>query len=274
MDTKDNKKQGVYLSNFVAIAISFFVLVLAFATGFFARSYFKEKPTANTTANVQPTKVTIQPKKSAASLDKIKEVFNKSVIKFGDPNSKVIFIEISDPSCPFCSAASGTNEIIYQTLRREALKLTSIGGTYVAPVEEMKKLVDDGKASYALLYRNGHGSGEMGMKALYCAFELGKFWPVNDLIMNNDGYNLLNTTVKNDKNKVEDLVAFLKNVVDQNKLRLCLKSGKYDTRLQEDETLGNSLDLGGTPNFYVNNMLFEGAYSFTDIKPTVDSFLK
>ncbi len=200
-------------------------------------------------------------------------MFNKAVIKFGDTKRKVIFVEASDPSCPYCSIASGQNPELNKQAG-DRFKLVADGGSYVAPVVEMRKLVDAGKASYALIYRNGHGAGEMAMKALYCAFEQGKFWEAHDLIMSGDGYNLVNNTVKNDKGKTNELVAFLAGAVDQSALRSCLDSGKYDGRLAEDTRLGDSLNIGGTPGFYVNDKFYPGAYSFADMQSTVDGFLK
>ena len=60
------------------------------------------------------------------------------------------------------------------------------------------------------------------MKALYCAYDQGKFWQVHDLLYSNDGYNLLNNTVQNDKGKSQQLVDFLKSVVNANDLKSCI----------------------------------------------------
>ncbi len=272
--TKEAKalKEGVYLSNFVAMGISLFVLVLAFAAGFFAKAYFGvTAPGSKTGAVVDTTGA--QPTKTAVTLDQVKDVFNKAHIKFGDAKKKVIFVEASDPSCPYCSIASGQNGPL-NISAGDRFKLVADGGTYEAPVVEMKKLVDQKKASFALIYRNGHGAGEMGMKALYCAFDQGKFWEAEELIMSATGYDLLNNTVKNDKGKTNELVAFLAPAVDQNSLRTCLESGKYDGRLAEDTKLGDSLGIGGTPGFFVNATAYAGAYSFADMRSTVESFFK
>lgn len=265
-----DKKTGVYLSNLVALGGSFFILVLAFAAGFFAKAYY----TGNSRV-VAPTgsAVGTQQVEKTASLDEIKDVFNKSVIKFGDTKSKVVILEASDPSCPYCSIASGKNSDLNNQIG-DRFKLVKDGGTYEAPVDEIRKLVDAGKVSYALIYRNGHGNGEMGMKAFYCAFEAGKFWPVHDLIMGGTGYNLLNETIKNDKSKSGELASFLSSAIDQNQMKTCLDSGKYDSKIQEESSLGDSIGLGGTPAFYVNDKSFAGAYSFTDMRADVESFLK
>jgi protein-disulfide isomerase len=141
-------------------------------------------------------------------------------------------------------------------------------------VLEMKKLVDEGKASYALIYSPGHGNGEMGMKALYCGNELGKYWEVNDKIMNNAGYVLMNETVMNDKTKAGEVANFLKSVVDVNKMKACLEDSKWDNRLAEDMKLASELGSQGTPNFYVNNTIFAGAYDFKDMESIVTSALQ
>lgn len=272
MESKEHKKDGIYLSNFVAMGLSFFILVLAFAAGFFAKAYFGgTAPGAKTNPVVDTTGA--QPEKTAVTLAQVKDVFNKSVIKFGDSKRKVIFVEASDPSCPYCSIASGQNGEL-NISAGDRFKLVADGGTYEAPVIEMRKLVDEKKASYALIYRNGHGNGEMAMKALYCAFDAGKFWEAHDLLMSGPGYDLINNTVKNDKGKTAELTAFLATAIDQNTLKSCLDGGKYDTRMAEDTKLGDTLGAGGTPGFFVNDKAYAGAYSFADMRPTVEGLLK
>jgi protein-disulfide isomerase len=151
--------------------------------------------------------------------------------------------------------------------------LVKDGGAYIAPVLEMKKLVDEGNASFVWLYFNGHGNGELATKALYCAHEKGKFWEAHDLMMTSAGYDLINNVVKNDKAQAGKLIDFLKpaNVAD---LKTCLDSGKYDDRLASDMSLAASLGVSGTPGFFVNETNFAGAYSFKDMESVVTSALK
>jgi len=206
------------------------------------------------------------------SLAQVKDAFNKSFIKFGDAKKKITFVEISDPSCPYCHIAGGMDKELNN--QSGQFKMVADGGTYIAPVPEMKKLVDSGQASYALIYYPGHGNGEMAAKALYCGFAQGKFWEINDLVMNNDGYNLLNNTVKNDKTKSSDLAQFLSSVVDPTVMKTCLDSGKYDKQLADDQKLAVALGVQGTPGFFVNATPFAGAYSFSDMQPAVNEALK
>lgn len=228
---------------------------------------------ATTTTTTAANPGTAQP---SITLDTIKGLFGKDLIKFGDAKSKVLFVEISDPSCPYCQAATGLNPKLNQQIdpTNNTFKLISDGGKYDPPVLEMKKLVDAGKASLVYIYYPGHGNGEMGMKALYCAQEKGKFWDANGLLMSDSGYTLMNTTVQNDKTKSQVVADFLKNVVDPAFMKSCLDSGKYDARLASDKALAASLGVQGTPGFFVNTTNFAGAYNYTDMKSAVDAALK
>ncbi len=227
----------------------------------------KGAATTGTTTQQAPAAV------PAVSLNTIKGLFSKDLIKFGDASRKVLFVEMSDPSCPYCHAADGQDHAIYKSLGA-TFQLVADGGKYVSPTVEMKKLVDSGQASFVYIYYPGHGNGEMGMKALYCANEKGKFWEAHNLIMNDAGYTLMNTTVKNDKTQSQAVADFLKSVVDPSFMKTCLDSGKYDARLQSDQALATSLSIQGTPDFYVNSTNFPGAYSYTDMASTVTSALK
>jgi len=207
------------------------------------------------------------------TIDKIKEAFNKSLIKFGSAASKVIFIEVADPSCPYCQIAAGKNAELNKQAG-ERFTLVADGGTYVAPIPEMKKLVDSGKAAFAWFYTPGHGNGELGTKALYCANEKGKFWAVHDKLMTSEGYKLLNETVRNDKAKSGEMAEFLSSAVNPEEMKECLDSGKYDGRLAEDSAIASGLGVNGTPAFFVNSVKYAGAYSFKEMEPSVNEALK
>jgi protein-disulfide isomerase len=210
-----------------------------------------------------------QPK---VDLAQIKDLFNKDLIKFGNADSKLLFVEASDPSCPYCHIAGGLNGPL-NTSAGPQFTLVKDGGTYVAPVPEMKKLVQEGKASFIWMYFNGHGNGELATKALYCAYEKGKFWEAHDLLMTEKGYDLQNNVVKNDVAQSGKMADFLKSANIEG-LKACLESGKYNDRLNSDMALGSTLGVSGTPGFYVNDTNFAGAYSFKDMESLVTSALK
>lgn len=266
---KEEKKN--YLTHILVVLLIF----ASFALGsLYTRVKYLEKG-ATTTATAPTTNQTAAapPAAPVISLDRVKDAFNKSLIKFGDVNKKLILVEVADPSCPFCHIAGGYNGELNKQVG-DRFKLVADGGTYVAPVPEFKKLLDSGKASFAYIYSPGHGNGEMGTKAMYCAKEKGKFWEVHDKLMTNDGYNLMNNTVKNDKTKSAEIADFLKSVYDPTELKKCLDSGKYDAQLQSDIGLATSLGTQGTPGFFVNATNFAGAYSYKDIESTVKTALQ
>jgi len=165
------------------------ILALTFSTGMF---YAKSKSTggsAGVTTQAAPTaspqQQQQQPQAVNVSMDQIRGLFGNGNITFGDKNSKLVLVEFSDPSCPYCSAAGGLNPTLNKQMGTQFV-LTSDGGSYVAPVPEMKKLVDSGKAAMVWVYARGHGNGELSTQALYCANEKGKFWAVHDLLMATD----------------------------------------------------------------------------------------
>lgn len=211
-------------------------------------------------------------KQPSVTLDTIKGLFNKDLIKFGDKNKKLVFVEVSDPSCPYCHLASGKNKELAAEQTR--FQLVEDGGTYVSPGIEMKKLVDQGKASYVWIFNIGHGNGELGAKALYCANEKGKFWQAHDLLFNNDGYKLMNDVVKNDISKSAEMASFLSKAVDSKFMQSCLSSDKYKARIAADIAVAKSLGVGGTPGFFVNATNYSGAVSFAEMEATVNAALK
>ena len=216
------------------------------------------------TATTQQTAPT-----TTVSLDTIKSLWSKNLIKFGDANNKNLFVEVVDPSCPYCHAAGGYDAEVGSSMGSQ-FTYASAGGSYQPPVTAMESLVKAGKASMVFVYFPGHGNGEMGMKALYCAFDQGKFWEANALLMSNAGYNLMNNTVQNDKTKSGVIADFLKGVLDENSLKSCIDSGKYDSRLTDEQNLASTtLGISGTPGFFINATEFAGAYSWSDMQSAV-----
>lgn len=226
-----------------------------------------------TIAGTQQPAAPGQPAAVQVTDDQIKALFVKENLSFGDPNAKLKFVEFSDPSCPFCHVAAGQNPELSAQMG-EQFKPVSAGGTYIPPVVEMKKLVDEGKAAFVMIYQNGHGAGEVATKAMYCADEKDAFWPVHDKLMTNEGYNLINDTIKNDNANAPALAEFISDVIDPAFMTECITSGKYDDRIAKDQQTASTLGVSGTPGFFVNTKNFAGAYSFTDMKADVDAALK
>lgn len=211
-----------------------------------------------------------QPTPKPLEMAQVKGLFKKGNITFGDTNAKALVVEFSDPSCPYCHAAAYGADEIFQG----RFKTVENGGTYQSPVQNFRKLAEEGKIGYALLYANGHGNGELAAQALYCAYDQGKYWESHDLLYSKAGYDLINDTVKNDVAKGPLLVDFLATVVDTVALQACLDNKTYAPKLAADMQTAQSLGFGGTPMFIVNTQRFPGAYNFTDIEPTLTDAMK
>lgn len=261
MDSKNS-----FLTTPVSILLSSFVIAIAILLhGGIIKIGGAITTGAAVTPSAQPAVAPVAPQAPKVTLDNIKALFNDKNIVYGNKNSKNLLVEVADPSCPYCHIAAGHNgELNKQAGDR--FKLVSDGGTYIAPVPEMKKLVDQGKAAFVWIYTPGHGNGEMGTKALYCANEKGKFWQIHDKLMSAEGYDLLNNQVKNDKTKSQEIANFLSDVFNVNDMKSCIDSGKYDAKLQEDISTASKLGVSGTPGFYVNTTNFAGAYSWKDME--------
>jgi protein-disulfide isomerase len=260
-------------------ALIFFGVVIVALVGGIGYMIGKVNTLEKGTTTTAQTATTQQAAPTSAPLDiaTIKGIFNKNVVKFGDANRKLLVVEVSDPSCPYCHVANGEDPELASQMGSQ-FTYVSKGGTYQPPLPEIRKLVDSGEASYAFVFFPGHTAGELAAKALYCAFDQGKFWQAHDLLYNNNGYNLLNNTVHNDKANSGILANYLKGVLDATALKTCLDSGKYDSRLTDESNLAQSTLFdpqgGGTPTFVLNTTRFGGAYSWTDMKAAADAALK
>jgi protein-disulfide isomerase len=213
------------------------------------------------------------------TMDQVKSLFTNENLAFGDSTRKLLIVEFSDPSCPFCHLAAGKNLELSESVQGGRFKLLSQGGSYIAPVPEFKKLVDEGKASYVWLYTYGHANGELASQALYCADEKGKFWEAHDLLFSAAGYKLLNPqeydqNAKERTANTDQISEFLKNVIDVSFMKQCVGSGKYVQKVKSDEAKASEFGVQGTPGFFINTTPYNGAYSFNDMKATVDEALK
>jgi protein-disulfide isomerase len=204
--------------------------------------------------------------------DQILALFQTDNMTFGNKDSNLLIVEVADPSCPYCHIAAGLNPELNKSAGSQ-FTLVADGGSFVAPVPEIRKLVEEGKAGYVWIYSNGHGNGEMGTKAMYCAYENGKFWEVHGLLFTSAGYDIINNTIKNDKGQAQTLANFLASAMNAQEMVSCLNSGKYDDRIAADQATANSLGVTGTPGYFINTRMFPGAYSFTEMQSTIEAAL-
>ena len=87
----------------VIIGLAFSVGVLWQKVENLSKNTTAQPAAVGTTANATPKPVTI---------DQIKSYFTDGYIYFGDANRDNLFVEIADPSCPYCHIAAGKNQVI------------------------------------------------------------------------------------------------------------------------------------------------------------------
>ena len=214
---------------------------------------------SNLNLSGNPTQPSPKPTPVIVAESQLSSLVSTQGIVMGDKNSKLKFVEFSDPSCPFCSLASGNPKF-----------LNSYPG-YIPPVPEIKKLVQEGKASYTWVYLPTHGNGELAAQAIYCANEKGKFWEVHDKLMVGDGYDLIENQIKNDTSKVGTLSDYLKDIVDPSFINSCVSSGKYKDVLNKDITVATEWKANATPTFFVNIEQVNGS-NFSDFSSLIQKY--
>lgn len=258
-----------------AVLLSSIILAVGFIIGLGNLGNALKGTASTTTAGTTTDTGTPTTTGTAANvtMDQLRGLFdNPAAITFGDRNSKLILVEFSDTSCPYCHIAGGKNPELNRQFGSQ-FTLVQDGGTYVAPIPEFKKLVDQGQAAFVYVYTTGHRNGKLANAALFCAHEKGKFWEAHDLLMNNTAYSLINDTIKNDTNNSGKLADYLSSTVDKGFMEDCLKSQKYAAQVDAGEQIAASFGVSGTPGIFVNTTNFAGAYSFNDMKSAVDAAL-
>ncbi len=159
----------------------------------------------------------------------------------GDKNAPVTIVEFSDFQCPFCQR--------------------------IQPV--LLDLLAKYKGQVRVSYRDFplsviHSRAKQAAEAARCAGEQGKFWEYHDRLY-----------ADNTKLSEQDLLAHAKELgLDEQPFGACLTSGKYAAAVDEDEKAGERVGVSGTPAFFVNGVVLEGAQPITAFQNLIDSELK
>lgn len=260
-------------------AVTQYLMVILLVVGSYFLGFYKAKTeflekSANTVAAVAQPAQAAEPAAKPVDLAQVDNLFkDENTIVLGSRDAKIKFVEFSDASCPFCHVAAGLNPQLSKQMNPQFTPVAD-GGSYVPPVQEIRKLVEAGKAALAWIYTPGHGNGELGTIALYCANEQGKFWEAHDKLMSNAGYTLMNDKVKNDRTKFGDVASLMNGVLDTAKLKSCLDSKKYEGHVSSDPQIAQEFGYGATPTFFINDKVVEGASSWDQaFKKIVDPLL-
>lgn len=158
----------------------------------------------------------------------------------GNKDATVTIVTFSDYQCPFCSRAEATVD------------------------EVMKKY--DGKLK--LVFRDFplefHNNAKGAAQASECAEEQGKFWEMHRAMFA-------------DQNKLDNtsLVATAGTIgLNVDAFKSCLESGKYASEVDKDMEEGKEYGVTGTPAFFINGIMLEGAQPIEAFSQIIDAELK
>jgi protein-disulfide isomerase len=157
----------------------------------------------------------------------------------GPRQAAVTIVEFSDFQCPFCANA--------QAVLRQVLE------TYPGDVK--------------LVYRHfpleRHSQAKLAAEAAECAAQQGKFWEYHD--------QLFASAAELTRTRLQSLAETVG--LEPQGFSTCLESGASAARVAEDLAAGKKAGVVGTPTFFVNGRMLEGAQPFAAFKKIVDLYL-
>ncbi|MBX3025776.1 DsbA family protein [bacterium] len=157
----------------------------------------------------------------------------------GPADAKVTIIEFSDYECPFCKRAE-------------------------ASVEQVKETYGD---KVRIAYRNYplpfHQSARPAAQAALCANEQGKFWAMHDKLMAAKDLSAAN------------LQQIASDVgLDRKKFDECVAAERGKEMIEQDLAAGQAAGVNGTPAFFINGRLLDGAQPFEKFQEIIDEELE
>lgn len=155
----------------------------------------------------------------------------------GNPKAKITIVEFSDFECPFCARSQAT---LRQILDRY--------GDEVRIVFKHRPL-------------EFHKNARKAHKAAIAAHRQGKFKEAKEFLFSN--YNRLG-----DDKLYEEMVS--KFGLNKEKFFSDMNSEDAERILKADEELADSLKVGGTPTFFINGVMLEGAYPFEEFETIIN----
>jgi protein-disulfide isomerase len=108
-----------------------------------------------------------------------------------------------------------------------------------------------------------HPNAAKAAEAAHCAGEQGKYWEMHAKLFSNQR-----------ALEVPALKGYAKDLkLDQAKFDKCLDSGATAALVEEGKKAGNELGINGTPAFFVNGVMINGAQPFDAFKEIIDAEL-
>jgi len=162
-------------------------------------------------------------------------VENKNAPFLGNASAEIVIVEFGDFQCPVCKEEA----LIIRALVKEDPSLKIIFRNFPNPVSNPQALT-------------------AAMAAL-CANEQGRFWEYHDLLFTNQA----DLSVSNLKNLALGLG------LDSAGFNNCLDNGKYFSQIKSDMQDGLTLNITGTPTFYINGNKLSGGIPYDAFKTLI-----
>jgi protein-disulfide isomerase len=166
------------------------------------------------------------------------EVGTGSVPPRGNAQAAVTIVEFADYECPYSKRAAGTVKQVLDAYR------------------------DQVRFAYRDFPLQMHPNARPAAAAAHCAGAQGKFWEYHDKLM---------STKDLSATPLDSLAADIG--LDRTKFDDCLANDTFAQAIDKDLADGNGLGIDGTPVFYLNGRLLDGAQPFEKFKEVIDEEL-
>jgi protein-disulfide isomerase len=158
----------------------------------------------------------------------------------GRDDAPLTLVEYGDYQCPYCGAAYPVVKRLQKTLGN---KLRFVFRNFPLP--------------------QAHPYAVAAAEAAETAALLGKFWPMHDMIYENQA-----------ELSPESLAAWAHQLgLTDDKLEKALKGPEIVKRLKEDRSSGIRSGVNGTPTFYINGKRHDGAPDYESLLAALESEL-
>lgn len=157
----------------------------------------------------------------------------------GAPTAKVTLVEFSDFQCPYCAQAG----------------------------ETVKRIREKYGETVRIVFRqfplSFHEHARIAAQASLAAHAQGKFWPLHDLLFENQS--------ELDR---ESLVGYATQLgLDAAKFKASLDDAAVGAQIDADLALGRKAQVDGTPTLFVNKQRAENPTDFDDVAALIDAAL-
>jgi protein-disulfide isomerase len=208
---------------------------------------------ANAQQQVQPT-VPAQVDITVTDADPVK----------GSKDAKVLVAVFADFQCPFCGASAGFDQAMIKNMQGRDPSWQPSEPNII------KDYVNSGKVR--IVWKDYPFLGEESVwaaAAARCAQDQGKFWEYHEkLFSSQNGENQGAFSKDNLKKFAAEMGLNAKSFND------CVDTAKYETKVKEAVTYGQSVGVSGTPATFVDGKLVSGAASYSTFKTMIDAALK